>query len=250
MSLSSSLFAQEKEVKLIETEEVEASGVNKGSQLAVAVSDESNEEEKAEKSEAEEATSLDEVQSPEVISEVNDSNPSSFKMLSSVDFNIVNVDTFDTGFSYMLGAEGLYFFSDFVGLHFGLQYNVLRASEEVSNTDFSMTYLDIPVGVTFSYNPISVAKIENYINLGFFLGLPLSKAKFDIAGVGVVENDASFYCGINLESYTLFPVSQNFALGLHTYFKYGLTDIVKKEKNNGDSSRYFSAGLGLALKFL
>lgn len=174
-----------------------------------------------------------------------------FHLLGHIDLNVTRVNNSNSAFSFQTGLIGVYKFSEFVGFHVGAQYNRIAGSVDVNglatsnSIDFSVNYIDIPVGLTFNYG--SRYSNQNFINLGPFFGIPMSKVKFD---KNAGEADAQSTWGISLSSHSLWPVGENFGLGIHAFFKYGLKDIINPDENGDEDTKYYTAGIGFSAKFL
>lgn len=176
-----------------------------------------------------------------------------FRILGQLDLNVSDVkEVTDSGVSFNLGAEGVYFFSPNIGVHAGLVYNNLAAEDP--SIDYSATYLDIPFGVTFAWKPSGMPGVTNFFNLGLFFGLPIADFEADTP-LGTAEFETESVLGFNLESYTLFPIDPGLSLGLHVGVKFSFGDITDAQTVAGfgalpASGKYTQISIGLGAKFL
>lgn len=175
------------------------------------------------------------------------------RILGHLDMNVTKVkEVDDSGISFDVGAQGVYFFSPNIGVHAGLTYNSGAAEDPIA--DYSVTYLDIPLGVTFAWQPSGMPGVTNYFNLGLFFGIPIADLEADTP-IGTAELDTNTMFGLNLESYTLFPIDTGLSLGLHAGFKFGFNDVSDAQTVAGfgplpESGSYVQVMLGLGAKFL
>lgn len=139
-----------------------------------------------------------------------------------------------------------YFFSRFVGIGGGLAY-ANRGFEPAASLSSTASFLDIPVGVVFRtpsvFGGIDGTSISTFM-LGGYASIPLGDFKLS----GLVTNPTKTSFGIHFSGKTLFPISNQWAIGFTTWGKIGLSECF----NVGtypQSGTLLEVGLGLVVSY-
>ncbi len=181
---------------------------------------------------------------------------SPIKVFANVDLNITNIDaedtTVDTGYGVTVGVDGVYMFTEAMGVGLGLDFNMITGDGETSGQkfDISANYLDIPV--TFAYNMMATPDLGFMFLVGPYIGVPMGKWELESGGT-TFEDKAETAIGANIETHATWTITEDFALGGHLGFKYAFNDLTTNDvaaATGEDDTKVWSLGLGLSAKFL
>lgn len=190
--------------------------------------------------------------------ETTTTGDSPIKVFANIDLNVAKIDSgitglgeLDMGYNLAVGTDGVYMFTETMGVGLGLDFNMLKGEKDVSgeNIELSTNYLDIPVSFAYSLN--ATPDLNFMFLAGPYVGMALSKWEFKDSS-GTEKIDANMAYGINLETHATWTITEAFAIGGHLGFKYNFADLADEKDLIGENKdqNYWALGLGVGAKFL
>lgn len=134
----------------------------------------------------------------------------------------------ESGSSYNLQSEvgAAYYLNDNIGFFTGLGYTPYSIESFGSKAEVS--FIDIPVGLSFRYDNRFFPGAKSLFNMGLFFGLPLSDFEIDNVKIADAETPMGLYIG----GLTTFAVSKDLRLGFGTTVKFPFGDVVNTPDNS------------------
>lgn len=133
----------------------------------------------------------------------------------------------DSSLNFQPEVGAAYYFAPNVGVFTGLGYT--QYSIEDLGSKLEVSFIDVPIGLSFRYDNRFIEGAKSIFNLGLFFGLPVSDFEIDGSKLADAENPIGLYIG----GLTTFAVSQDLRLGFGSTIKFPFGDLVDTPDNDG-----------------
>ncbi len=132
----------------------------------------------------------------------------------------------DSSINFQPEVGANYYLNDNIGFFTGLGFT--QYSIEDSGLKAEVSFIDIPVGLSFRYDNRFIPGAKSLFNMGMFFGLPVSD--FEVNGNKFA--DAESPVGLYIGGLTTFAVSDDLRLGFGTTIKFPFGDVVATPDNS------------------